>query len=814
VVALYASLWAAQQRYALVGPGISFPGMAAVTVLAGWLALNHGSLFSALLGLAGGFATPLLLAEGHERPVPLFGYVLLLDIGLLFVARKRQWTALALLALACTQALLGGWIFARDGAAWPGLGFALAFAAVFALSDLKPSRTARSLALATQALGLLAPFAFALHYASALDLGRHFGWTAGYLALLTLFATLVARRPDAGWLAGAAAMASAAVALTWFVGLARPERGAADGELVLFASGLAVLTHAFAEWEWRRALRSSARAAAAVASVAWTAVLFLSEALPAEPSFGFWSLLGGVAFLALLLVRQAVLLARAELVLFPGFTLGYALARLAQRGPHAGAEDWPDPRLLFALPVLGVVLLLFALPRLVPALERRAAQAAAALAVVFTLVTHVAGAPMLFEPHAWLAGVLAFALGALVWVAATRGPANVLGVLAVLSATSFTARACSWPLWTEHGAWESHVLVTWLSCWLGAAGLTLFAPLCAERLGRANAAYGALSLAGVLQVIFLAALQRTLRARGLFGLDFDALPFLALGVPQLLAAWGLLRRPADGTARAWLGSCGLALLAFAAAVTFGRDEQAWTSPLVLHASARVEVGELAVGAALAALGLAALARRSGLEAPRWVATGLALVALLALFVQVIVQDAYPRQGPLAPWIAYEHLVPTAALFGTLLCLPPTDGGVGQRARRAVLGTGVLVLVFLWLNWTIENAFSVTERITLFAAKGHARDLVTSLAWGAYGMALLLFGTWRHAASLRWASLAVLLLSIAKVFLRDLGHLDGLWRVASLAGLALSLIAVSLFYQRFVFGKVGARERADPSANPS
>jgi uncharacterized membrane protein len=40
-------------------------------------------------------------------------------------------------------------------------------------------------------------------------------------------------------------------------------------------------------------------------------------------------------------------------------------------------------------------------------------------------------------------------------------------------------------------------------------------------------------------------------------------------------------------------------------------------------------------------------------------------------------------------------------------------------------------------------------------------------------------------------------TIAKVFLHDVGELGDLYRVASLLGLAVSLILVSLAYQRFV-----------------
>jgi uncharacterized membrane protein len=129
---------------------------------------------------------------------------------------------------------------------------------------------------------------------------------------------------------------------------------------------------------------------------------------------------------------------------------------------------------------------------------------------------------------------------------------------------------------------------------------------------------------------------------------------------------------------------------------------------------------------------------------------------------------------------------------------------------------VLVLVFLWLNFVIENRFAPSapsepdQRLTLFSdelagSARHARDLVTSLAWGVYALVLLVLGTARRISPLRWASLAVLVLAIGKVFLHDLGHLDGLYRVGALLGLALSLLGVSLFYQRFVF------RRTEPAA---
>jgi uncharacterized membrane protein len=79
----------------------------------------------------------------------------------------------------------------------------------------------------------------------------------------------------------------------------------------------------------------------------------------------------------------------------------------------------------------------------------------------------------------------------------------------------------------------------------------------------------------------------------------------------------------------------------------------------------------------------------------------------------------------------------------------------------------------------------------------ARDLTMSLSWVAYALALLGLGVARASAALRWVGLLLFAVTSVKVFLYDLGHLEDLYQVASIVGLGVSLILVSLVYQRFV-----------------
>ena len=69
--------------------------MTLITAVAFLLAVRMDAMAVAILGMAGGFLTPVLLSTGQDNPLGLFGYIALLDIGLLTVARRKEWRALS-----------------------------------------------------------------------------------------------------------------------------------------------------------------------------------------------------------------------------------------------------------------------------------------------------------------------------------------------------------------------------------------------------------------------------------------------------------------------------------------------------------------------------------------------------------------------------------------------------------------------------------------------------------------------------------------------------------------------------------------------
>jgi len=85
-----------------------------------------------------------------------------------------------------------------------------------------------------------------------------------------------------------------------------------------------------------------------------------------------------------------------------------------------------------------------------------------------------------------------------------------------------------------------------------------------------------------------------------------------------------------------------------------------------------------------------------------------------------------------------------------------------------------------------------------AAPSDAETYTYSAAWLLYGVVLLIGGIAAHGRALRYASMAVVMVAICKVFLIDAAALPGLYRVFSFFGLGICLVAVGYIYQRLVF----------------
>ncbi|MCW5971053.1 MAG: DUF2339 domain-containing protein [Blastocatellales bacterium] len=115
---LYLSIFAAYDFYQLIDSSLAFVCMALVTATTVVLALRQNALALAVLGVLGGFMTPVLLGGGRDEPTPLFGYLILLDAGVIALAYFKNWGSLSRLAFAATALLTAMWIDDRYAPVW------------------------------------------------------------------------------------------------------------------------------------------------------------------------------------------------------------------------------------------------------------------------------------------------------------------------------------------------------------------------------------------------------------------------------------------------------------------------------------------------------------------------------------------------------------------------------------------------------------------------------------------------------------------------------------------------------------------------
>ena len=105
IATLYFSVFAAANFHKLIGLPVAFGVMVCVTVLAGWLAVRFESKLVAILGIIGGYLTPVMLSTGVVNFPGLYGYMLVLGTGILGVSLWRNWPLAGYLAFVGTFAL-------------------------------------------------------------------------------------------------------------------------------------------------------------------------------------------------------------------------------------------------------------------------------------------------------------------------------------------------------------------------------------------------------------------------------------------------------------------------------------------------------------------------------------------------------------------------------------------------------------------------------------------------------------------------------------------------------------------------------------
>jgi uncharacterized membrane protein len=133
IATLYFSAFAAANFYHLITVPVAFAAMIAVTALSGFLAIRFHSKLTAILGVVGGYGTPVMLSTGVVNFPGLYGYMLVLGLGVLGIGAWKRWPLLDYLSFIGNFALVFASLKDYDSAVhfWQVMPFLVAFFVLF-----------------------------------------------------------------------------------------------------------------------------------------------------------------------------------------------------------------------------------------------------------------------------------------------------------------------------------------------------------------------------------------------------------------------------------------------------------------------------------------------------------------------------------------------------------------------------------------------------------------------------------------------------------------------------------------------------------
>jgi uncharacterized membrane protein len=102
---------------------------------------------------------------------------------------------------------------------------------------------------------------------------------------------------------------------------------------------------------------------------------------------------------------------------------------------------------------------------------------------------------------------------------------------------------------------------------------------------------------------------------------------------------------------------------------------------------------------------------------------------------------------------------------------------------------ILLSEQIYLYWYCKNRYA--EKIVNWE---FLSNMYMSIMWAAYGILLMITGFWRKIALLRYISLGLFGLLLAKIFILDMGTVKSVYRIAAFLATGVTLVGVSYLYQ--------------------
>jgi len=304
IVSLYAVTFACRTIYhfEFFGPVPTFLLMTLITATAFILAVRLEAQVVAVLGILGGFLTPILINTGQDNPVGLFGYLAVLNIGLVAVALHRSWFHLVPLGAAGTVLLMVGWaqrFFVPDSTI-TAMVVCLGFSALFIGTTEIARRFDRYSPLLSQtAVALPAvAFCFAWYFLGYPAVAARTGLFFGYVFLASLGFIYLAWREELGGLVLGAAAVTAVLMIRWTVQSFTAAQAPVVMAVCLVFSGIYFIVYLLAR-RWSRATGPVLGSAVGMPVVSLAFALFLLNhaAVGAHPGLLFAFILASDALL-------------------------------------------------------------------------------------------------------------------------------------------------------------------------------------------------------------------------------------------------------------------------------------------------------------------------------------------------------------------------------------------------------------------------------------------------------------------------------------------------------------------------------------
>ena len=793
IVILYAVTFACRSIYhfEFFGAIPTFLLMVLITTTAFLLAVRLCALVVAILGMLGGFLTPILISTGQDNPLGLFGYIAILDAGLIAVALYRRWFFLAALAAVGTGFMQIGWagkFFTSEGY-FEGNKILIALAVLIGFNALylaaswwAKSRQQTNKWFLSSALGLAAvALTFTVWFLSFAPLAHRPWLMFGFVFLVDLcVATLVLLEGEVEPFHPIAGLAVFGLLASWTKNsLSNEMLNAALVFYLLFA----VFHSVYPVFMQRRRGVISSKWATQLFPLLALALVLIPIFQLAEVSFIVWPFILLVDLLVIGLAVITVSILPVLIVL--ALTLG-ATGILIFKIPATLTGLPTSFFLLGAFAVFFVTVGLWLTRKFKPDAFANGIKFGEALSIPANLAAEL---PAISSVLPFLLLIMATLRLPLTNPSPVFGLALLLTVLllGVTKLFSFewmpaiglvcvAALECAWHFNRFDSAQPVQPLI-WYLVFLSVFAVYpfLFLRQFSEKIVPwATAAMACLPQFFLIHRLVTAAYPNQLM--GLLPTAFAILPLLSLVV--------ILKRvstvnPARITQLAWFGGVALFFITLIFPIQFERQ---W-----------ITIGWALEGAAL--LWLFHRLPHTGL---RLVGAGLLVAAFVRLALNPAVFEYHARSAtPIVNWYLYAYGIVTVCLFcGARLLAPPRNFVVGKNAPPVFTALGT-VLTFLLLNIEIADFFSEAGSTLTFQFSGSfARDMTYSIAWALFALVLLIAGIVKTTPSSRYAAVGLLSVTMLKLFFHDLASLGQLYRIGALIGVAIIAMLASFVYQRF------------------